>query len=727
MEHIRTFERAVLAAAISLAFPAAGAWADEDVAELINPNTREASLKLQNVDKVNPLFRQYYGLNHQGVNGSLDLDFIDRSEAGRWIRVEARDLGLETQEFKASVDQQGDWAVKLGYDQIPRYAPFKVNSAVQGVGSNSLTLPGAAFGTGASFSTYDLKTERTATSLAASKFIANGLQMNFGFKSEDKKGIRMSGSNGNNFTAQADPLFPGVNKTYSSQLFSPEPINSTHQQMEASLDYYSKKFQVSGGYYGSFYKNNAGNALFVNTAPGGVISSSVNPLSLPPDNHAQQLYVSGGYNWTDDTRGTLKVSKTLAIQNDDFIARSLFAGGAAPVTTRTNLGGKVDTTNVAAAVTSRLTKELNVLASWAYEDRHDMTPRDIYISNGTPAGTFTNNPESLKTNRGKLEAGYRLPRNYKVTVGYDYDEKQYVGMAEDGYRDRMKEGTYRVELRKALNEVINGSVQVAHADRTGSAWGSTPNAFGDHWVAPLQFSDRKRDKAKFMLDWSPADALNLQFAFETSRDDYESRMNNMGLDKGSTDLYSLDASYRFTEDWKASLWYSLGFNKMKQNERQNPRAVDGANNNIQSCSGATAGMTCTLWTANLDLKSEAAGAGVQGKVLGKVNVGAQYLYSRDVNKYNIAIGPVVNGLETNSQVLRGAGILPDTVYSLNTLRLFGAYPLAKATTVRLDYVYDIRKMDNYTWSGWRYSDGTTVYVKPEQTTQLLGLTLIQAF
>ncbi|MGE5492473.1 MAG: MtrB/PioB family decaheme-associated outer membrane protein [Actinomycetota bacterium] len=770
MENIRIFKRGMLAVAIAMAFPAGGAWADEDVAELINPNVTEVQPKLLYLDKVNPLYRQYTGMNHQGVNGALDLNFIDRNEAGRWLRIEARDLGLETQEFKAAVEQQGDWAVKLGYDQIPRYAPFKVNSAVQGVGSNNVTLPATPFGVGSVSSVYDLKTERTATSIAASKFILEGLQANFSFKNEDKKGTRMWGSTGNSFSARDTGQAGSPFRTYSAQFFTPEPINSTHQQFEASLDYYSKKFQVSGGYYGSFYKNNAGNGLFVSptsifgrapdTAAGATLttlSTNLSPLSLPPDNHAQQFYVSGGYNWTDDTRGTFKASKTFAVQNDDFISASQIVPSStsaacgptqvcpATLTSRTNLGGKVETTNLAASLTSRLTKDLNVLASWAYEDRDDKTPIDRYAIDYSHGGAaITNNPQSMKTNRGKFEAGYRLPQNYKVTVGYDYDEREYVGAAEEGFRDKTKEGTFRIDLRKSLSETVNGNIQLAHADRTGSSWGSTPNAFGDHWVAPLQFSDRTRDKAKLMLDWAPLEALNIQFAYETTRDNYDSRKGNLGLDKGGTDLYSIDAAYRFTEDWKATLWYSLGFNNIKQNERQNPRLVDNVTaENLQDCTGAAhvngtppgttyssttaASFTCNPWSANLKLKSEAVGAGVQGKVLGKVNVGAQYLYSRDVNKYNIAVGPVYAGSNANSPVLQGAGILPDTVYSLNTLRLFGSYPLAKATTVRLDYVYDVRKMDNYTWSGWRYSDGTTVFVKPEQTTQLIGLTLIQAF
>jgi predicted porin len=75
----------------------------------------------------------------------------------------------------------------------------------------------------------------------------------------------------------------------------------------------------------------------------------------------------------------------------------------------------------------------------------------------------------------------------------------------------------------------------------------------------------------------------------------------------------------------------------------------------------------------------------------------------------------------------GAGVLPDTVYSLNRLNLSGTYAFDKATRVRLDYILDVRTVDDYTWTNWTFSDGTKVTVNPNQTTQLVGVTIIHSF
>lgn len=703
MDKNRNLKLSALALAVSMAFPVSSAIAQEEsVAELISPNVAEAGVKLQYLDDVNPLYRQYNGINDDGVHGSADVKVIRRSDDGRWLRIEGRDLGLRTQEFGASIEQQGDWKVGIDYNQIPRYAPFEVSTRVTGIGHDSLNL-------GSGFDDKDLKTERTATSLSATKFISKNLQATVTFKNEDKKGERLFGSNGNQ-------------GGYVGQLFAPEPIDSRHRQIEASLDYAAEKFYVSGSYYASFFENNAGKGLFVNygTNNSNVVSATptqMSPLSLAPDNQMHQIALAGGYNFSRDTRANLKVSKSFATQDDSFLPSSVVP--YLPGMNRSDLGGKVDTTNVFGSLTSRITDKLNLLASWAYEDRDDRTPQLDYASyNGR---ILQNNPESQTTQRGKFEASYRLPKGYNLTAGYDYDFRKYEGM-DELYRDEMTENTYRIDLRKSLSDTLNGSVTLAHSERDGSRWGTTPvlvktatTAVGEHWTAPAQFSDRERDKLKLMLDWMPVDPLSVQFAYEYAMDDYKTRIFDIGLNEGRSELFSLDASYRFNDRWKANLWYSHSTNDIEQKSLNSTYG--------SKCDGTTLAYTCVPWGADLKLSSNAVGAGFDGRISSKLSVGGQYLYSRDVSKYDISYA----NAGALSSIRQGAGILPDTEYTLNTLRLFTRYALTNATAIRLDYVWDRREMDDYTWSSWSYSDGTKVFVEPNQITRVIAVTVSHAF
>ncbi len=740
-----TFARSSVAIAVALAFPAGAALADEEVQELVNPNVRDVSVGLLYLNEVNPLYRYYSGLNSAGTSGYLGLDLINRSDNGTWGRIQGRNLGLSgIQEFGASYEKQGDWRIGLDYNEITKYAPYTLNTKVGGIGTNTINLNQdfrSFKGLGPDTS---LKLERTATSLSGNKFFSDRFKFSFSVKSEDKSGAIMSAANGNTITGltPANAGVPAAGKSYATQYFAPQPENYKHNQIALSLDYFTKTFQLTGGYYGSFF-NNANNALNVrpgtdpavtqNYATSAIpLSTQVPWISLPPDNHSQQLYLSGAYSFTDLTRLSFKASRARGVQDDSFIPNS--AGGTNPLgvtylpgMTSTNLGGVVDTTSYAGRLTSRLDKNLDLMASWRYEDRDDKTPiRTYIISAGTP---FTNEHESHTPNPGKLELGYRLPSGYRLTGGFDYDQKK----TPDAIREEVHENTLRVELLKSMSDTLNGRVMLAHGKRSGGDWNLLAPALtgttfptATNVTAPLQFSDRTRDKAKIMLDWTPVQKLSLQAYYEHGEDKYTSApegpaapgffLTAMGLLSGKSDLYGLDLAYALNEQWKANAYYTFNRTRTHQNEAQTPRG------GVQTCAGTTATNTCVPWTADLDLRGEVLGAGLQGSA-GRWDLGAKYLYSKDWTSY--AIGFTDPG--TLSPVPAGAGSLPDTVYKLNRLQLSGTYPFRKTTRVRIDYIYDVRKLDDYTWANWTFSDGTRVFVQPKQTTQLLGVTLIQSF
>src|SRR5690242_7082735 len=108
---MKAFNRTAMFLAVAACFPLSGVCADEDVAALINPDKTEVTGKIPYLDKVNPLYRQYTGLNHEGINGSVDANVVRRSPEGAWMKLETYNLGLPTQEFGASYDKQGDWSV----------------------------------------------------------------------------------------------------------------------------------------------------------------------------------------------------------------------------------------------------------------------------------------------------------------------------------------------------------------------------------------------------------------------------------------------------------------------------------------------------------------------------------------------------------------------------------------------------------------------------------------
>lgn len=705
------FRPTLLVIALAAAFPMAPAWAEDDVAELTSPNTTEAVLNLPYTDKANPLYRQYNGVTKEGVSTNVDVDIVRRRDAD-WFRVNARNLGLRTQEAGISYERQGDWSISLDYDQIPRFSPYEVSTAVSGVGSTRIVQPNIANTAAAANNPnlYDvtLKTEREITTLAASKFLLPGLKLGFSVKNEDKVGSRMSGVRGVTGTG-ANPA-----NIYSAFLFAPEPINQNHKQMEATVEYTTEKYQIAAGFYGSFLgtKQNALNVIpGTNTA---LVAANLSPIALAPDNSVQQFYASGAYNFSKDTRANLKVAWSEGRQDDNFLTGQPTLAGIGG-----SLNAKVQTTEVYSSLTSRLSKDLKVLASWRYEDRQDKTPIRIFGTT-TSAGVTTNylnNPESHTANWGKLEANYRLGAGFNLTGGFDYSNKS----SKEWERHDVSELTSRLAVSRTMGDSVNGTLSFAHSERKGSEWnnGTTPP------ILPVYLADRNRDRVRGMLDVAASEALNVQFAFEAFVDDYNK--STYGLDKGQGQIFSVDGSYALSDVWKLNAWYT----KQTGETRQYAQGAVCTTGNGSNCTVNTFRTgTLVQWDANLKQDSDQFGIGLNGRVA-KVDLGAQLLIFQDKNKQELSNMPATTctnaSCSTTGTVAAGMGVLPDTKYTQNTVKLFGMYPVSKATRVRLDYIYDLRKMDDYTWSNWVYADGTRVYVKPEQTTQVIGLSLLHSF
>ena len=64
---------------------------------------------------------------------------------------------------------------------------------------------------------------------------------------------------------------------------------------------------------------------------------------------------------------------------------------------------------------------------------------------------------------------------------------------------------------------------------------------------------------------------------------------------------------------------------------------------------------------------------------------------------------------------------------VTTLKLYGKYALDKKSGVRVDYIYDNYKTDDWTWSSWIYSDGTTVLQDPNQKVNFVGVSYYYKF
>jgi MtrB/PioB family decaheme-associated outer membrane protein len=665
------FKLSPLSVAMLAALASFPALAD-DVADLISPNQADVSINTTKASGVDGLYRQYTGVNKSGTFGGLGVKYIDRDDTGRWLRLEAINLGARNQEFKVSAEKQADWILGASYDEMTRYSYLDIQSNNVGLGSTSVVPGAGAFG-----DVPTLNTKRESFSLLGTKHLGPETSFTATVKSEEKTGLRLAGYNG--------------------YVFAPEPISQKHTQFSASIEHASKAYQLSAGYYASIFKNDH-QALQYNN------SALATTVSLPSDNFFYSLHLDAAYNFTDDTRGTLRASYSKATQDEAtkfFPALAITpAGTTLPNGTVGSLRGRVDNIELFGSLSSRLTKETKLLATWKFEKKDDKTP---YLWFSATDQDMRTRPESFFSNKGKLEITHNFRSGTSLTGGYDYSQKRNKGTQyyEIYTRDEIVEHTARMAARTRLSESVTGSLTLAHADRSGSQW-VTPlavSAVTGGPVYPVQRADRVREKVRAQASWMASEALDINGSIEGYVDDFKA--NRWGIRKGNGTLLSLDANYRVSDNWGLNTWYS-----------NNVSRYDSSS--FGDISNGTAIVTNRAWDAKIKYESHQLGLGVKGRV-NQFDVGVNYTYVHDFGNERIS-----------SEF--GAGDMPRTKYYQNTLKMFGEYLAGKNTKVRLEYLVTKYAMDDYSWqAASAYNSNTSAYLKPNQTTQIIGLTLTQSF
>lgn len=720
------FRPKLLGLALLAAFGPAHAE-DDEVAQLVKPESSvSAGLGVASGDsKDRTVFGQYNGLRTNDAHLLLDFDIVKRDDAtGLWTNVEGRNLGLDNRELRFSQQKQGDWKYSAEYDQLTRHDLRTINTGLQNAGATSPTVVSlAAPGTGTDL---NLDTRRKGMALGAEKWLTANLMFEANFKLEDKDGARLFGRG---LTCAAFPnsynLCGNTATPTGAMLMLPEPINSTTKQFEAKLNFSGEKFMLSGGYYGSFFSNANGslnplvsgslwnpNGTPLNTgiAPGNTLVGFLQqPMALPPENQAHQLYVAGNYAFTPTTRATFKYAYTHATQNETF--PSAFTNSPTA-----NLGGTVNTSLAQIGLTARPVAKLSMLANLRYEDKDDKTPLALYNLTGlatNPANFFTNDQNSSRKLTGKLEASYLLPENTRATLGIDYAEvhrnrpvSTTVISGLTALREDTRELGYRAELRRSFAETLNATASYVSSKREGSSW-LKPNTlpltgvtelsdlaiYNRTGAFPMTLEDRQRDKLKLSADWTPLDMLSLQLMLEDGKDTY-----NAPTEKGLRDTgmrsYGIDAAYTLSDKWKLTGYLNEGYQTLQ----------------IDHSIG---------YLAELENNSTSLGLGVVGKPSGKLEVGGDLSYMNDRNRYRQNLSSGV--------ALAGEG-LPDVTYRVIRLKLFGKYALEKNADIRVDLVHQRAKLDEWSWgyngTSFVYSDNTTVSMQPNQNVTFVGATYI---
>lgn len=665
------------------------------------------------------LFGQYNGLRKDSTVGILGLEYTLRDLAAEnWVDFTATNLLGDTRELRLSWKNPGHWKLNAFYSELTRTEPLIVNSGVGQVGTTTPQVQRVAAGQG---NDLDLSTKRKGLGIGFTKILSPALQLEFDLKTEDKEGARLSGAYFNNLACASQQPAGSCNLATLGAfpaLMLPEPIKSNHSQVEARVSYGFEKLRLNAGYYGSFFTND-NKALW--PGPANALTRDA-VLALPADNQAHQVDVGGSYDISPATRANFKLAWSTATQNADFsnmgmigplLAASLIPNQGVHVTSP---GARVDTTLAKLGFSSRITPKLSLLGDLRYEDKDDKTNLFFYTtdSNGKPISTNHQLPN--RKLQGKLQASWQFNPTYRGVLAADYesiDRGTYTATSLvqgiSALRQDTRETGLRAELRRRLDDNLSGTVSLSSSKREGSNWlQPNPNAGATGVVALAQpetlvgavfmptLADRQRDKIKLSADWKATEKLDLQVSLENGTDSYSSP-SVYGLNDSKMNQLNLDWTYALSGSWTLNGYLAQAKQTLNQSLYQ--------------------GTVVALDNTNLS-----ASIGMQGKLSGKLQVGASLVYMDDKSVYGQALHATAS--TAAAKQLAQSGGLPDITYKQTALKLFANYALEKKSSVRLDFLHQQTDVNDWTWNGLVYSDGTTVKPNGSQKVNFIGLTYV---
>ena len=343
----------------------------------------------------------------------------------------------------------------------------------------ALYLPG---GPGSGGDT-ELSTKRKGFLLGGSKWLGSEFQLEGSVNSEKKTGAQLFGI-GNQCPSTATSgcsFIPGVTAG-TGILYTPQPIDYNHTQVEARLNYAGSSLQLSGGYYGSFLTNDNGSMTpgvpsTLNNATGqplpagtGVQAYLGQTVALAPENQYNYFDLTGSYTFSPIVRTNFKVAYSQATQDQEFSSAGL-TGAPAGIG---SLDGEVNTTLAQVRVVVNPIAKLSIVGEYRYYDQEDDTPVVAY--NQVATTSFTNQTNTREVNSGKLEATYRFPWAIQgmAGVGFTSIDRTYTPTASysgiSAQREDTDETTWWIQVRRSMTETISGSLRYTGSSRDGSNW-----------------------------------------------------------------------------------------------------------------------------------------------------------------------------------------------------------------------------------------------------------------
>ncbi|MDX1488360.1 MAG: MtrB/PioB family decaheme-associated outer membrane protein, partial [Acidiferrobacterales bacterium] len=619
---------------------------------------------------------------------------------------------------------QGNYEVFIEYQQIPRTQFNDGRTPYIGAGGTDLTLPAGwdpgvcsqpavppcapGFPTGGanpsptpqemslllpSLRSIEVETERQNIGAGVLKHLSRRWKMGVDFHHDTKEGIDTIGGA---FAAS------GGNP---KSIILPEPIDYETNRISFFTEYVDKLSMFRFDYEFSSFSNNEATLRFRNPynarsgwAAGAAFPTGVGEFALEPDNLAHSFSLSAARTLGMTSRIAASLTHTRYQQDENFLPYT--ANPLLTVTTplpRNSLDGEIATTIFDLSYTSRPMKKLDVAARYRFEYRDNDTPMDTFIyiagdAENQPAGSPNDNARinlpygSGNTHKVKLDSGYRFLPSTKLSLGYEFEQKQ----RKYSEVNKLREHTVSSKLSSSPFESASGWIRYAHSFRNGSSYrdnllyllshadpsGTFEN---DPRLRKYFIADRDRDEVRAVLNYIPDASYSVTLDGAFSLDDYdeteigitEVRMSNITLDLVIFPLENVSANFYATYEnavfeQDGCQWVGFG---------------------PQPCINAPPA-PADSWSTETDDRVFTVGVGADWQVNSKLGVGADVSFSRALTQVTTTGG---SNIVTQP--------LPDVVSTWYSLGAHANYKVKKNLEARLSYAYEHLDTDDFSVDG----------------------------
>ncbi len=496
------------------------------------------------------------GYSEEGVYANVDGEGAYASDGHR-LRWTIEDLGLDSRFVELAGGRQGTFDYRLAYREIPRKQFFTTDTIFLQSAADTLLLPAgwvrAPVTSGftalnANLSPRDIESERSVLEIGGRYLPSSRIAFSANYRRQEHDGI---------------DIFGGSYFTQSSLL--PSPFDYMTDEVDFDIRYQGDNGNLSLAWYLSDFENSNDALNWENpftSAPGAEFAA----LAQPPDNNFQQVSLSGSYRFPQyRTVVTFSAALGRMEQNQAFLPYTTNPNLTVGPLPRASLGGDVDTTNLAFALTSKVFAKARVKLAYHVDERDNRTARDFWTR--VIADTFvsgdseTNIPYSFERSAFNLSADYDLFDTVRISGGYDRktidrDFQEVAEQTEDSGWGRLRwrpNGTLQIEVRGGASERDIDP----YDEGLAATLGQNP------LLRKYNLAYRYRRFGEFTITASPPESpiavtINGLFA------DDEYTRSQLGITAGENLRLTADLSWTLTNN--ASLYLTGGYENMESEQ-----------------------------------------------------------------------------------------------------------------------------------------------------------------